>query len=145
MNIFQCSYDQRLRSWRELRLGVQNEPILIKCMSIDNWWQHAPIISRHLHPLDISNWPDPWTLLSENMYCTLTRALGIYYTVEMCSIKNNKIVLAENEQGDEYPLVLVDHAKYVLNYWPNMVLNIKSADFRVKKTFDLELIKHKIT
>lgn len=145
MNIFQCSYEQRLRSWKQLRVEAKSLLLIEQCLNIDRWWQYAPLVSRHLHPTDMYNWPDPWTLLSENTYCLLTRALGILYTLEMCGIKNNKLVMATDNQGEDCPLVLVDGAKYVLNYWPNMVLNIKSADFTVKKTFDLELIKHKIT
>ena len=143
MNIFQCSFHQRLRSWRDLRLSIKDLPIQEKCVRIDEWWQMAPLITHHLHPLDYNNWPDPWTLLSENMYCILTRALGIVYTLKMNGIYNIKLLIATDSQAEEIPIVTVDDAKYVLNYWPGMVLNNCFKDFTVKREISLSFIKLK--
>jgi hypothetical protein len=143
MNIFQCSFEQRLRHWRNLRQQVSSLPIEQQCIQIDAWWQSAPLITRYLHINDQHNWPDPWTLLSENTYCLLTRALGISYTLTMCNIKDIKLVLATDKQANECPLVLVQGAKYILNYWPDMVLNNCLGDFSIKKNILLDLSKIK--
>jgi hypothetical protein len=144
MNIFQCSFEQRLRDWKDLRSKISDYSIPDKCIAIDAWWQMAPLVTHHLHPLDQGSWPDPWTLLSENMYCLLTRALGIVYTLEMSKISDISLVIADDKQGTECPLVLVDSAKYVLNYWPNTVLNNCLKDFKIKKQLSLDSAKRKI-
>ena len=91
MNIFQLKYDARLRSWNELRTTLADSDIKIKCTEIDNWWQNAPLVTHHLHPHDIDNWPDPWELLSENTYCEVARALGMCYTLHLIGITFNPI------------------------------------------------------
>lgn len=144
MNIFQCSFDQRLRSWRNLRTVVSTKNILDKCIEIDDWWQMAPLVNHHLHILDQTSWPDPWTLLSENTYCLLTRALGIVYTLEMSQVNQVELVIATNQQGDEHPIVLVDNAKYILNYYPKSVVNNCLKDFTIKRKLSLDSLTKKI-
>lgn len=144
MNIFQCSFYQRLREWRNLRNKILDLPIPDKCITVDAWWQMAPLVTHYLHPMDQQNWPDPWNLLSENMYCLLTRALGIVYTLQMSQISDINLVIANDRQGDECPLVLVDNAKYILNYWPDSVLNNCLNDFKIKKYISLDSVKTKI-
>lgn len=144
MNIFQCSFEQRLRDWKTLRKKVVELSTLEKCVHIDKWWQSAPLVNRYLHIHDQSNWPDPWTLLSENIYCILTRGLGIIYTLNMCEINDINLVIANDKQGTECPLVLVDDAKYILNYWPDMILNNCLDDFSIKRYVQIDLHKTKI-
>ena len=144
MNIFQCSFDQRLRSWRNLRTVVSTKNILDKCIEIDDWWQMAPLVNHHLHILDQTSWPDPWTLLSENTYCLLTRALGIVNTLEMSQVNQVELVIATNQQGDEHPIVLVDNAKYILNYYPKSVVNNCLKDFTIKRKLSLDSLTKKI-
>lgn len=144
MNIFQCSFYQRLRAWKDLRHKIVSLSLADKCITVDAWWQMAPLVSHHLHPMDQQNWPDPWNLLSENMYCLLTRALGIVYTLQMSQISDINLVIASDAQGDECPLVLVDNAKYILNYWPDTVLNNCLNDFKIKKQLSLDSVKTKI-
>lgn len=143
MNIFQCSFNQRLREWHNLRKIIINDPLDQKCVKVDKWWQMAPLVNHHLHPRDQLNWPDPWTLLSENTYCLLTRALGIIYTLKMIEVDNIKLFQADNKQGDEYPIVVVDSAKYILNYWPDMVLNICLKEFTIKREIPIDFSKIK--
>jgi hypothetical protein len=144
MNIFQLNYETRLKNWYKLREDLVNKDTKTKCIEIDNWWQKAPLINHHLHPHDIDNWPDPWELLSENTYCEVARALGMCYTLLLLGITDIKMVLAKNEIGDDVVLVLVDNAKYVLNYWPNMVISISLKDFKVVQELELDIIIKKI-
>jgi len=41
-------------------------------------------------------------------------------------------------------LVLVDDAKYVMNYWPESVLNISLTDFTVTNQLNISSLKQKI-
>ena len=144
MNIFQDTYDNRLRSWRDLRTQNKTLPVDQACVEIDRWWQQAPLIPHHLHPNDSENWMDPWEMLSENTYCLLTRAIGQVYTLVMSGIDDVRLVIATDNQAEEHYLVLVEGSKYVMNYWPNSVLSTSPADFTILKDLSLEPILNKI-
>ena len=144
MNIFQSTYEARLQDWFQLRKSVINLPIEQQCITIDEWWQRAPLVTHHLHPHDIDNWPDPWELLSENTYCEVARALGMCYTLLLLDISDVEMVLSTNNIGEDVVLVLVDNAKYILNYWPNTVVNNNLRDFKVVSKIDLDKIIKKI-
>ena len=144
MNVFQLNYDTRLKAWYELRSQVADLDIKNKCIVVDNWWQKAPLVNHHLHILDSLHWPGPWDLLVENTYCTVARALGMCYTLLLIGIEDIILVEATDRQGEDMVLVLVDSAKYVLNYWPDTVLNNKSTDFTIKRHIDVSPIKLKL-
>ena len=144
MNVFQLSYEARLRSWYDLRSQIEQSDIKSKCIEIDNWWQKAPLVNHHIHILDSENWPDPWELLVENTYCTVARALGMCYTLLLLGITDIELVEATDRNGEDVVLVLVDNAKYVLNYWPETVVNNYSKDFTIKRVVDLKNLQQKI-
>lgn len=144
MNVFQLSYEARLRSWYDLRAQIEQSDTKNKCIEIDKWWQNAPLVNRHLHILDSDTWPDPWELLVENTYCTVARALGMCYTLLLLGISDIELVEATDKNGEDVVLVLVDRAKYVLNYWPDTVVNNYSNDFTIKRVIDLTDLQQKI-
>jgi hypothetical protein len=144
MNIFQSSYETRLQHWYELRQTLQHADTKTKCIEIDNWWQRVPLVTHHIHPHDIDNWPGPWELLSENTYCEVARALGMCYTLILIGVNDFKLVLATNEMGDDVVLVLVDSAKYILNYWPDTVISNNLKDFKIVTELDTQKIIEKI-
>ena len=144
MNPFQDHYENRLRSWRDLRDKIKTLPIDQACVDIDRWWQQAPIVKNYLHWNDSENWPDPWTLLSENTYCTLARSLGMCYTLLMIGIDSIELVTATDEQCEEHYLVMVDNSKYTLSYWPNSVLNTSLEQFSILRSIPIESIQNKI-
>jgi len=144
MNVFQLNYDARLRSWYDLRADIEGTLIQNKCVEIDNWWQKAPLVNHHLHLQDITNWPGPWDLLVENTYCTVARALGMCYTLSLVGIDDIELVEATDSMGEDLVLVLVDNAKYILNYWPDTVLSNTLTEFTIKRTIDISNLKTKI-
>jgi hypothetical protein len=144
MNVFQTDYDARLRDWKDLRLTIRQIPLDEVCVKVDDWWQQAPLVNHHLHWADSETWPDPWTLLSENMYCTLTRAIGMCYTLLMSDVYDIQLVQATDLQCEEHNLVLVGKPKYVINYWPDTVLSTTLNDFTIIRTLSLEQLKQKI-
>lgn len=138
------NYDTRLKSWYDLRTKLEQADIKSKCVEIDQWWQKAPLVNHHLHILDSANWPGPWELLVENTYCTVARALGMCYTLLLTGIDDIELVEATDSNGEDVVLVLVDHAKYVLNYWPETVVNNCSKDFTIKRKIDITDLQQKI-
>jgi len=144
MNIFQSSYDNRLQSWYNLRNQIKHYNLEQQCIEIDKWWQRAPLLNHYLHPVDLPNWPGPWELLVENTYCTLARGLGMCYTLMLMNISNIEYVLAKDSDSDEIPLVLVDNAKYILNYYPDTVISNNLKDFKIVSKIDIKTINNKI-
>jgi hypothetical protein len=144
MNVFQLNYDARLSSWYKLRSKLENSDTKTKCVEIDNWWQKAPLVNHHLHILDNESWPGPWELLVENTYCTVARALGMCYTLLLLDITDIEIIEATDTNGEDVVLVLADSAKYVLNYWPDMVVNINSTDFTIKRRISVADLDKKL-
>jgi hypothetical protein len=144
MNVFQLNYEVRLQTWYDLRKTVENSTIKEKCIEIDKYWQKAPLVNHYLHILDVETWPGPWDLLVENTYCTVARALGICYTLLLVGVTDTQIVEATDKMGEDLVLVLVDHAKYVCNYWPGTVVNNCSEDFTIKRYIDISKIQLKL-
>lgn len=144
MNVFQLNYDIRLKNWYDLRANIMSLDIETKCIEVDRWWQQAPLVNHHLHFLDSTAWPGPWELLSENTYCTVARALGMCYTLLLIGVDDIQLVEATDSQGEDMVIVLVDRAKYVLNYWPDSVLNNSSTEFTIKRHIDVSAIQLKL-
>ena len=144
MNIFQSSYDSRLQSWYNLRNQIKQLDLAQQCVEIDKWWQKAPLVNHHIHPNDISNWPGPWELLVENTYCSLARGLGMCYTLLLMDITDIEFVLATDALGNDTPLVLVDNAKYILNYWPDTVISNNLKEFKVVSNLYIKTINKNI-
>ena len=144
INVFQLNYETRLKNWYDLRTTLATADTLTKCVEVDKWWQDAPLVAHYLHPLDTKSWPGPWELIEENNFCTLARGLGMIYTLSLLGIESIDFVLGKDYNDEEVALVTVDNAKYVLNYWPNTVLNNTLTEFTIKSKIDLTHIIKKI-
>lgn len=144
MNIFQIDYETRLQNWHDLKKRTSLLDLKSQCIEVDSWWQDAPLLNHYLHVHDVSNWPDPWELLVENNYCSVARALGICYTLCMIGVKDLEMAMATDAFGNDVILVLVDGAKYILNYWPDTVVNNCLQDFSIKKPIDISALLQKI-
>ena len=82
------TFAERLDSWNLLRSQCQNIPIESALTTVNQWWFNAPWRAYHLHWDDQQDWPDPWELLSDNIYCDLARGLGILYTITLLDRKD---------------------------------------------------------
>lgn len=116
------TFDARLASWNLLRQQCQNLPVKLSLEKINHWWFQAPWRPYYLHWDDQPTWPDPWQLLSDNIYCEVARGLGILYTItllERADLAPASLVLTDSGHN----LVLVAEEKYILNWEPNSVVN----------------------
>jgi hypothetical protein len=143
-NVFLVDYETRLRAWADLRNECHNQPLNLICLKVDKFWQRVPTQQHYLHTDFIKDWPNPWQLLSDNTYCYYARALGMIYTLLLLGNKNIDLVDAKDDNSNEVVLVLVDDAKYVLNYWPDTVLNNSIDDFVITRTHDITPLYSKI-
>jgi hypothetical protein len=133
-----------LRNWSELRTKLIDKPLDIQCIEIDKFWQRVPTQTHYLHTDFIKDWPTPWELLNDNVYCYYSRALGMIYTLLLLDTKNIELVEAVDDNSNEVVLVLVDNAKYVLNYWPDTVVNNQITDFVITRSLDISPLYSKI-
>lgn len=144
INVFQLNYETRLQYWYDLRQSLKDADIETKCVEIDKWWQSAPIVNHYLHPYEVSAWPGPWDLLSDNEYCHYARGLGMVYTLLLLGVTCIDFCIATDDNSEEVIIVLVDNAKYVMNYWPDSVLNMNQQQFKIVHKLDLDAIKTKL-
>jgi len=142
MNVFTMNFEQRLAEWHRLRQSLDQLDLEYTCVEVDKFWQQCPLNKYYLHPHDIAIWPKPWQLLHDNIYCYYSRALGMIYTLALLGIKEVDLVSATDYNGTDVVLVLVDNAKYALNYWPDCVLNTQLEKFTNIKHIDITTIHH---
>ena len=137
-----ATFEQRLHAWGVLRETVQHASVEQLLADINTWWFHAPWRAYHLHWDDQDVWPDPWELLSDNIYCDLARGLGILYTITLLDRADlQDSVLAESDQGN---LVLVQQEKYILNWDSQQVLNINSGQINAQHSVTQQQLKQQL-
>ena len=120
--IWPKEFADRLESWAELRAQAHTMECKQALETINAWWHQTPWKPYYLHWDDQPRWPDPWQLLSDDVYCPVAKGLGILYTISMldrADMVDAELVLTE--EGDN--LVLVQETKYILNWSPDSVVN----------------------
>jgi hypothetical protein len=121
------TFDARLASWNFLRERCQNLPVDSALEHINAWWFGAPWRPYYLHWNDQTAWPDPWQLLSDNVYCEVARGLGILYTITLldrADMAPVHLVLTDSGRN----LVLVAKEKYILNWDAGTIVNTIQAE-----------------
>ncbi len=66
------------------------------------------------------------------------------YTLLLVGNNTIELVEAVDDNSNEVVLVLVDDAKYVLNYWPDTVVNNHIDNFSITRTLDISPLYSKI-
>lgn len=126
-------FSDRLTSWNQLRLRCAALPPESALQQINSWWFNAPWQPYYLHWDDSATWPDPWQLLSDNVFCEVARGLGILYTItllERADLAPAGLILTDSELN----LVLVGKSKYILNWEHNTVVN-NSLKFKIQRQY----------
>lgn len=131
--IWSDSFTSRLSNWNSLRFQCQSLPKQQVLEQINRWWFRAPWRPYYLHWDDQATWPDPWQLLSDDIYCEIARGLGILYTISLLDredLADARLGLTESGHN----LVLVDQTKYILNWERDTVVNI-NLDVKICKQY----------
>lgn len=137
--MWSADFADRLESWSDLRTRVQSLDLESALTAINAWWFGTPWQPYYLHWDDQATWPDPWQLLSDNVFCEVARGLGILYTLSMIDhpeIASADLVLTD----DGYNLVLVNKEIYILNWNKDTILNTHQVG-KVKKRLTQEQVK----
>ena len=136
------TFQLRLDAWADLRHQLQNQPAHTALAQINSWWFRCPWRPYHLHWDDLKQWPDPWQLLDDNVFCSLARGLGMLYTIAM--IDRPDLQSAELVDTGMDNLVLVHQKKYILNWDRRQIVNINLTPFNSLHSVGQEQIKLQI-
>lgn len=109
---------------------------------VNAWWFHLPWQPYYLHWDDHADWPDPWQLLQDNIFCDLARALGICYTLIM--IDHADITDVELVCCNGTNLVRINQGKYILNYERDTCVNTILEASPVQRRLTQHQIKNRI-
>lgn len=134
------SYAQRLTDWVRLRDHCSSIDVGQALLQINQWWYQCPWRPYYLHWDDRWNWPDPWQLLSDNIFCDVARALGMLYTVRM--MDRMDCADAQMIETDRGNLVQVDQGKYIMNWNQEAIVNIRSQAIVIKRTLETSVLDH---
>ncbi len=119
----------RILKWREWRNSLA--PLTFdECLKeVAVAWAKAPLVNHYLTPDDINEWPNPWHLINDNIYCDLGIALGMFYSIALCDNPN----ISDNIRIEIYKsvdgwinLCSIDQGLYMLNWAPRSVVNIST-------------------
>lgn len=133
------TFGDRLANWNLLRDQCQTLPVESALNQINRWWFRAPWRPYYLHWDDQTAWPDPWQLLSDDIYCEVARGLGILYTISLldrADIAPVQLILTETGHN----LVLVEKSKYILNWAPDTVVN-NNLELKIRRQYQQQPIK----
>jgi hypothetical protein len=117
-------------------------PLKDALMLVNEWWFQLPWQPYYLHWDDQADWPDPWQLLQDNIFCDLARALGICYTLIM--IDHADITDVELVCCNGVNLVRVNDGKYILNYESGSCVNTILEPGPIQKRITQQQIKNRI-
>jgi hypothetical protein len=121
--------EERLHEWRLFRNQISKESLESAVKQTNHLWSYAPYVTHYLCPDLVEEWPDPWILVHENLYCDLAKALGMLYTLYLCDHYNNGLdnleirVYKDQTNHDVYNIVWVNSGKYILNFAFDTVVN----------------------
>ena len=135
------TFQLRLDAWAHLRDQVQSQDLETALTNINRWWFQSPWRAYHLHWDDQLTWPDPWELLSDNLYCDVARGLGILYTISLldhADLTDAELVLTT----EGHNLVLVDKRKYILNWDKDNIVNTNHK-FEIKRYLSQSQVQSK--
>lgn len=150
-NFWHLSVSDRLTEWKEFRRHLSNVSLDVAIKEVNDMWSTAPYVTYYLPPDRPEEWPDPWTLLAENYYCNLAKALGIIYTIYFTSHKMIDMDLRiyyDYRNKERYNVAYISQGKYILNYWPYEIVNTQQIEEQQVKILyqysskDLQLEKY---
>lgn len=123
--MWKLNSDERLSRWRAFRKSLNALPLEEAVASVAEFWTSCPFTPYYLDPDKPDTWPNPWTLVEENYWCELAKAVGMLYTIKLTehSPEVEIRVYYDPESRVNYNLVWIDKGKYVLNMNDGEVLN----------------------
>lgn len=142
--MFKLNAAERLTRWRDFRKSLDDLPLEKAVQATVDFWQGCPFSPYYLDSAKPDEWPNPWTLIEENYYCDIAKALGMLYTIKFTK-HNPEVELRayyDPETKYTYNLVWIDGGKYVINLIEGEIVNKQLTDnltLKVKYVEELKL------
>jgi len=128
--MFSGRSESKLLSWREFRSNLNSWPYDVN--NVAKMWGQAPISNNYLTYENSKKWPDAWTLISDSVFCDISIALGMFYTLYYSSYDEKDTMQIEHyqlsKQHRTLNLVSLEGGKYMLNYHVGRPVNILQLD-----------------
>lgn len=129
MSWHDISCRDRILKWREWRNSLTLLS-LNECLNeVAITWAKAPVVNHYLTPDNPAEWPDPWNLINDNIYCDLSIALGMFYSLALCDnphIPDNIRIEIYQSTGGWINLCSIGQGLYMLNWSQRSVVNIST-------------------
>lgn len=127
---FNQSPDYRILSWRSWRDDLEKLPLDEAIEKVAQDWARVPTVMHYLAPDNPGEWPNPWQLITDNLYCDLGIVLGMHYSLallENLEITDLRLQVYQTTEG-WLNLSSINQGKYVLNYHHGKVVNSLQVD-----------------
>lgn len=127
----------RILSWRSWRLQLDDMPVSIALESVAKAWMMVPRVNHYLSPDDIHAWPTPWQLINDNMYCDLSVALGMFYSLQLSrhSAQHAFSIDIYQDHSGWINLCSMDGGLSILNCYQGMIVNTPTLPSAAKLRF----------
>ena len=130
-NFWNLRVNDRLTYWKDFRHKLSDLQYSKAVEELNNLWSTAPFVTFYLSPDAPDTWPDPWTLVAENYYCDIAKALGIIYTIYFTGHKCNNTELRvyyDYSSKTRYNVAWLEQGKYILNFYPYEIVNTEQIE-----------------
>ena len=130
-NFWNLRVNDRLTQWKDFRHKISNMPYEKAVVELNNLWSTAPFVTFYLSPDSPETWPDPWTLIAENYYCDVAKALGIIYTIYFTGHKCDNAemrIYYDYHTKTRYNVAWLKQGKYILNFYPYEIVNTEQIE-----------------
>jgi hypothetical protein len=150
-NFWNLRVNDRLTQWKDFRHQIGQLPFETALSECNKLWSSVPYVGYYLDPSNPQSWPDPWTMLAENYWCDVAKALGIVYTDYFSQHQSRSMELKiyyDYHDKSRYNLSCFEQGKYILNFYPYEIVNTELVEQKNLKslyhysTQDLALDKY---
>ena len=128
--MFSGRSENKLLAWREFRTNLNSWPDDID--HVAKTWAKAPISTGYLTYEDTNKWPDAWALINDSIFCDISIALGMFYTLYYSSYENKESMQIQHyhilEKHQTLNLLSLEDGKYMLNYHVGRSVNIEQLN-----------------
>jgi len=148
-NMWNLRSEERLREWRNFRKNISAVDLETALKQTAHLWSYAPYVTHYLAPDLVDEWPEPWTLVHENYYCDIAKALGMLYTMYLSDHWNRTIdnleirIYKDTVNHDVLNTVWVNQGKYILNLNFDSLVNKHLVDdnYQLKYKYNINDLK----
>lgn len=119
--------EQRIISWRHFRQHLQTLSLSQAINETCKVWSESPKVNKPtIDESNLSEWPTPWQLLENNIYCDLRQNLGIFYTLKLSKLEGIKqLNFCVEEKELHYVYYIRINNKQLINAQHGKIVNTR--------------------